>query len=798
VTSEAPGQEQREEELLVFVSDASAEADQLTNGLRARGYSVVDVPMGQLVSRVAVQQPRVILCDVDAPAALEMVRRVRDVPGAGGIDIIFLGQPGSALDDRADAVFHEGSGFFVRPVDLYRLLQKIESLIGAPSSRVPLVPTSRPPSRATPTGPPEPISQPPASVRGTEPPGGPPSSPLESEAPAPPSVPPDGEAEPSLPPPVPLGFAPRPELGPAARQILQTELSPELEKLLAAAERRLVAPAVSPPSVRLSPEEEVEAVLPGDVLAALDEPLELDDDEQEDSAADGSVGTRGGSEARTGASRPGGTSTGGGLATGVGTIAGPLSTALPGVPPPTQSVTTPPPPRITPPEAPALDPAPAPMQAAVTAIESLPERQTVAPRVASGAVHVPFESGVSGAHMREVLDPLRFGPATVAEPVIHEAPEPASAPPAALATPEVPAALGRGEALKVLARSVRARYTGAIAFEDSSGIRRVVLRDGDFVSAASGVPGETLVAFLAARGMIQPDAAQRLGHRLPPFGRHAGAALIAHGHLRQDELWPVLRGHAEWIIAHMIAMTAGGASLERQVPPRLQAEPAVFGGATGAEILTEIARRVVSPSEAIASLGGLSGRFAAGSAGALLSECALDERERALVQRAGGASVGEVLELAGGEGFAPALYALTELGVLEVLAPLARPNPQTEPPEYDRLDDEAIRERIRARRALVDEGDYFALLGLPREATGYDIRRAYLELRRELEPSRLLTAATVDLRDDAELVIEVLDEAYEILRDQLRRDRYRRALEALPHAARSAAQGAAAPARRFS
>jgi hypothetical protein len=36
------------------------------------------------------------------------------------------------------------------------------------------------------------------------------------------------------------------------------------------------------------------------------------------------------------------------------------------------------------------------------------------------------------------------------------------------------------------------------------------------------------------------------------------------------------------------------------------------------------------------------------------------------------------------------------------------------------------------------------------------------------------------LKDEVDLIVEVLDEAYEILRDNLRRERYRRALESVP------------------
>ena len=80
----------------------------------------------------------------------------------------------------------------------------------------------------------------------------------------------------------------------------------------------------------------------------------------------------------------------------------------------------------------------------------------------------------------------------------------------------------------------------------------------------------------------------------------------------------------------------------------------------------------------------------------------------------------------------------------------------------------------------MQDGDYFAVLGLPRSATSYEIRRAYLELRRGFEPTRLLTAATADLAEDLRTVVDVIDEAYEILREPHRRERYRRAIEIGP------------------
>jgi len=343
--------------------------------------------------------------------------------------------------------------------------------------------------------------------------------------------------------------------------------------------------------------------------------------------------------------------------------------------------------------------------------------------------------------------------------------------------------LGEGGAALAIARAIRSRFSGAIAFENDQGIRRVVLRDGDFVTAASGVSSETLVAFLADRGTFGPDVARSLGHKLPAFGRHAGAALIAHGHLRQDELWPVLRAHAEWLVGLIVGMNSGGASIEREIPTRLEAEPAVFGGATGAEVFVEIVRRIVAPERAARLLGGPRTRLMDGPNPALLGESALGAAEVDIVNRSRSNTLQETIDSSQQPDLASVLWALTLLGVLEAVGPSksAEAPPARPAPAMDSLDERALRTRILARRALVEEGDYFALLGVSRNATSYDVQRAYASLRQEFEPSRILTGGTADLKLDVDLILEVIDEAFEILGDQQRRERYRRAVEATPN-----------------
>ncbi|MEB2312864.1 MAG: DnaJ domain-containing protein [Sorangiineae bacterium] len=738
------------------MSDASAEAERLTTALRARGYVVVDVPLSLLASRVTVQRPSLILCDVDAPDALGVVGSLREVPGASGVDLIFIGQPGGVLEDRADAVFHEGSGFFVRPVDTYALLRKVEALIGSPSipgrtlgRGVSSTPSLRPSflqpasgsQRAASSNPPRRLSSPPPSRASMD----------HALLSAPPSEAPDSVRS-GLPPAVPLGFGMEPDAPRArlVRSIPQSSMSPDLERLLARAEQRVASgsalPLASPSAPeRLAPADEVEAVLPADVLAALDEPLSSDEDDDDDSEP-GSVvepGTHGGSD-------------------------------LVAVEPPAQPMTEPP---VTPPAVPARPPRPpswAPPSASHAGGTMADAPPSVAPAPAPAAeasTRPPVAAPVPRA-----TQPSAVG---LAERVTAPPrPTPREAPRAPL---EIPSALAAGDALRALARVVRARYTGALVLEDESGIRRAVMRDGDFVTVASGLEDESLVAFLRERGAITPEVASQLGRKIAQFGRHAGAALIAHGHLQQDELWPVLRGHAEWLLARVIGMTRGAASTETDVPARLQAEPAVFGGATGAEVLLEVVRRAVPPGDALRRLGGERARIDAGPAAALLPETALPDVEATLASRSHGATVRELIERAPSADFATVLYALTELGVLSALEPAGDEREATgERAPFDELDEEALRARIAARGALVDEGDYFAILGVARGATSYDIKRAYLELRRAFEPSRILTAKTADLREQVDTIREILDEAYDILRDPPRRERYRRALEAPP------------------
>jgi hypothetical protein len=673
---------------IVFVSDPTAEAERISRALRAGGYIVVDVPLSMLVARVAVQRPRLVLVDADSHGALEAVSRLRELPQAEEVPVVFVAAPRDALALLEEGVAQAGGALFVRPVDVPALVRHVETL-GSDVPRSPSHSSTPPPAIPTANRSLAPASRPSLDGRPGSPSIGVPPTPTFHE-PAPGSSP---------------GLL-------AGRIRVMAAFSPELQRTLADAEERVSLPEepVAPPS----PEEELEAVLPEDLLMALDDPID-EDQGPEEHPPPRSTAPRGIRDRTTdlGTSR---------TTSGVSTAGG----ATPSASAPPRSMESEP--------VQAREPARAP---------------SVGTARASSAA-TPAWDRVAGSRRSYV---------------------------------ERDVSRGSGDATHLVGRAIAARTSGSLCIVAGRVERRIVMHEGDIVTCASTAEDESLIAFLGARGDLPRETVRRLGAKFAPFGRHAGAALVARGYLLQDQMWPTLRAHAEWVFGRSLQWVESRVLVEAQAPGRLAAEPGVFGGAPGAEVFVEIVRRIVAPGEGIDRLGGPTCRLARGPAAELINECGLRSADVEIVRNSTGRTLGDVLEGAPDADFASALFALAELGIVDVLPAVghaAEPAAGSASAGAVALDADAVRERVRARLQLVEDGDYFAVLGVAREATGYEVRRAFLELRRAFDPSRLLSPDVADLADDVRMITTVLDEAYEILKDSARRERYRRAIENAP------------------
>jgi hypothetical protein len=123
--------------------------------------------------------------------------------------------------------------------------------------------------------------------------------------------------------------------------------------------------------------------------------------------------------------------------------------------------------------------------------------------------------------------------------------------------------------------------------------------------------------------------------------------------------------------------------------------------------------------------------------------------------------------------------AATELAfaawTLGLLRPALEAGPGGEDPA--RLRDREIEgARIRRRHALALEGDYFEVLGVGRDASPEEIRRAYDLQCREIAPAALGPELTRALVRELEVIREVLEEALRVLGTDSLRARYQAGL----------------------
>jgi hypothetical protein len=169
---------------------------------------------------------------------------------------------------------------------------------------------------------------------------------------------------------------------------------------------------------------------------------------------------------------------------------------------------------------------------------------------------------------------------------------------------------------------------------------------------------------------------------------------------------------------------------------------------------------------------------ARGSAAEVLAEVATDPRERRVTLLFDGVrTFEEVVRVSGLTDEAVYALALT-LWAFGALVPAT--GGADGPPAFGGRGRDLVieRERILARLALVNEGDYFQMLGLERRADAAEVRRVHERIERELSPVSVGPELGHALAEELETIRQALLEAVRVLSDDGLRVGYRRALEA--------------------
>ncbi|HEX7841841.1 MAG TPA: DUF4388 domain-containing protein, partial [Kofleriaceae bacterium] len=337
-----------------------------------------------------------------------------------------------------------------------------------------------------------------------------------------------------------------------------------------------------------------------------------------------------------------------------------------------------------------------------------------------------------------------------------------------------PIVRGASDAAMLLAKMFAQGATGRIGFRRDEVETVVHFDHGRPVFASSNEPRDRMGLLLLREGKITASQYERCQTVVAESGRRMGEILVDFGYLKRRELLPAVRRHVEDLVYSLFGWDRGTYTVAHDAEPcaeriRLSRHPAalILEGIRRKLDRTSLERLIGSPSTVIEvrdrdRLGGIvhMGDLAPEERAAL---AAFDgQADLASVARTAGVDVADVLPLAWGLcvlGLATARRTDTEAAD-ETTALIG---------ETDLAID---RERVRARWQLVTEADYFALLGVRRDATGFEIRRAYQSARRDFAADCFPGDLRRELARELDDIAHVLDEAFRVLRDDRLRQTY--------------------------
>jgi hypothetical protein len=369
--------------------------------------------------------------------------------------------------------------------------------------------------------------------------------------------------------------------------------------------------------------------------------------------------------------------------------------------------------------------------------------------------------------------------------------------------------IGTPDIAILLGRIHTEQLSGRLTFRRGLAKKTIYFERGAPVYASSNLPEDRMGEMLSRQGRLTREQRAKGSQILETTGRRIGGVLVELGALKESELAPLVRRHYEEITYSVFAWPEGGDAPAEDGewtmgPERLDEEEPIRLDEPAPALVMEGIRRKYTTPRLLRRLGGgtqvMQLLVSGTAASAVLDDMGLSDEERTAVRRFDGvrtldeiraaANVGEdivcgvawalvSLRLASVTRAVDAETTLPKValaaagnGTVHPAAASTEPAPASDAARDKERDQAIDRARVLSRYALVEEGDYFEVLGLPREASAHEVRRAHQALSREMSAAGLDPEVAAELDGPLRAIRAVLDEGARVLGDPRLRRRY--------------------------
>jgi hypothetical protein len=326
---------------------------------------------------------------------------------------------------------------------------------------------------------------------------------------------------------------------------------------------------------------------------------------------------------------------------------------------------------------------------------------------------------------------------------------------------------------RLLALAARSGLTGRLDFQGDAA-RSIWFEDGRAVGAASADPAERVEELALRLGLVTRDQHRQVAQAAASLpSRRAALLLLERGFLKPTELTGLVRRRTEEVV---FGVFSDPGARFRWAASEVPAEERIALERTTLALAIEGVRRRWRAPRVDALLGGPGTLLAPAPGAPPAAELGLSAEERRAVALADGLrTLDEVVHASPLDTLTTrqVLAALILVGALSVrLLQAGRPQGAA----AAAIDLARVRDKLdQARRA-----DYFAVLGLGRLCTPHEVREASERLAAEFDPRRYHGVKEDGLPAKLSEILQVVQDAREVLADDRLREEYLRGLGVSP------------------